>query len=157
MSQLFSFPAFQLLLVELISAAQDATKPWCGTAFNLLDGILRAAAYRSVEIPFISGGDLVKMAVKVARDPSAPLNARLPALQFAARHQAPAARDLAREILSSPDPGLMLTQSASAALARLGSAEDLPLLQSASASATRHTAPALNEAIRSIQSRVRPH
>lgn len=146
-------PFFGDLTGELNSAATQTFKPWSGTALNLLDGLLRAAEYRSVEVPGLNGESLVALALPIARDPSAPLNARLPALQVAARHDSPAARDLAREILSSPEPGLMLVQSASAALARLGTADDLPLLRSVSANATRHTAPALNEAIRSIQTR----
>jgi hypothetical protein len=146
-----------LLLSELKSAATDASKPWTGTALNLLDGCLRAADYRTVEIPGLNADTLVALALPVARDPAAPLNARLPALQLAARRGSPAARDLAREILSSPDPGVMLTQSASAVLARLGTPEDLPLLQTASSSATRHTSPALNEAIRAIEDRSKPH
>lgn len=145
-----------ILLSELTSAARDRSKPWSGTALNLLDGCLRAAEYRSVEIPGLNTEALVALALPAARDSSAPLNSRLPALQLATRRDSPAALELAREILSSPEPGLMLTQSASAALARLGTADDIPLLQTASAKATRHTAPALNEAIRSIQSRSRP-
>lgn len=155
-SQPLSFSAFQNLLAELKTAATQSTKPWSGTALNLLDGLLRAAEYRHTDIPGLNADSLVALALPIARDLSAPLNARLPALQVAARRDSPAARALAREILSSPDPGVMLTQSASAALARLGTAEDLPLLQTASASATRHTAPALNEAIRSIQARSNP-
>lgn len=152
-----SSPLLPRLTDELKQAASDGSKPWSGTAFNLLDGLLRAAEYRSVEVPGLNADRLVEMALPIARDPSTPLNARLPALQVAARHNSPAARDLAREILSSPDSSLMLVQCASATLARLGTAEDLPLLQTASASAGRHTAPALNEAIHSIQSRSTPN
>lgn len=152
-----SSPLFPGLLHELKAAASDGSKPWAGTSFNLLDGLLRAADYRSLTVPGLDAASLVELAIPIARDPSAPLNARLPALQVAARHDSPAARDLAREILTSPGSGLMLVQSASAALARLGKAEDLPLLQTASASATRHTAPALNEAIRAIQARYPTH
>jgi hypothetical protein len=143
-----------LLLSELTSAASQSTKPWSGTALNLLDGLLRAAEYRNADIPGLSHEALVALAIPIARDPAAPLNARLPALQVAARRDSPAARDLARAILSSPEPGIMLTQSAAAALARLGTTDDLLLLQTASNSATRHTATALNEAIRSIESRL---
>lgn len=146
-----------LLLTELKSAAAQTSKPWSGTALNLLDGVLRAAEYRSVEVPGLNADMLVEMAIPIARDASAPLNARLPALQLAARHDSPAARDLAREILSSPQSGLMLVQCASGALARLGTPADLPLLQTVSASATRHTAPAINQAIQSIQSRSANH
>jgi hypothetical protein len=145
---------FNPLLAELKSAAADTSKPWSGTALNLLDGCLRAADYRNVSVPGLNTETLVQLALPIARDPSAPLNARLPALQVAARHDSPAARDLAREILASPDPGVMLTQSAAAALARLGTQEDLALLQTASANSSRHTAPAINQAIRSIQSRL---
>ena len=151
-----SNPLLSFLLSELKTAAAQSTKPWSGTALNLLDGLLRAAEYRSVEIPGLNADLLVEMAIPIARDPSAPLNARLPALQLATRRDSPAARDLAREILTAPAPGLMLVQCASAALARLGTAEDLPLLQTASASASRHTALALQEAIHSIQARSTP-
>lgn len=146
-------PIFNLLLSELTSAAGQTDKPWSGTALNLLDGLLRNAEYSNINLPDLTSQSLLEMALPIARDPSATLNARLPALQVAARHESPAARELAREILSSPNADLMLVQSAAAALAHLGTAEDLPLLQAASASATRHTAPALNEAIRSIQTR----
>lgn len=149
-------PFFYALVAELKAAASDSSKPWCGTSLNLLDGLLRAAEYRSVEIDGVTADALVALAVPVASNPAAPLNARLPALQLAARHDSPAARDLAREILSSPEPGLMLVQSASAVLARLGTAEDLSILQAASTASTRHTAPALNEAIRSVQARSHP-
>jgi hypothetical protein len=145
-----------LLLSELTSAASDRSQPWSGTALNLLDGCLRAANYRNLAVPGLSADSVVSLALPIARDTSAPLNARLPALQVAARHDSPSARALAREILSSPDPGIMLTQSAAAALARLGTADDLSILQNASANSNQHTALALNEAIRSIQSRVRP-
>lgn len=148
---------FLPLLAELKSAATHSSQPWSGTALNLLDGLLRAAEYRSVEIPGLDAASLVGIAIPIARDPSAPLNARLPALQVAARHDSPAARDLARQILAAPDSSLMLIQSASAALAALGTADDLPLLHTASTSASRHTAPALNEAIRAIQNRSAPH
>ncbi len=148
---------FSSLLTELKSAAAQTSQPWSGTALNLLDGLLRAADYRSVEIPGLTAASLVETAIPIARNPSAPLNARLPALQVAARHDSPAARDLAREILSSPEPGIMLTQSASATLARLGTTEDLPALEAASSSASRHTAPALNEAIRAIHDRSHPN
>ena len=147
---------FLPLLAELKSAAHSS-QPWSGTALNLLDGLLRAATYRAVDIPGLDVTSLVEIAIPIARDPSAPLNARLPALQVAARHDSPAARDLARQILAAPDSSLMLIQSASAALAALGIADDLPLLHAASTSASRHTAPALNEAIRAIQNRSAPH
>ena len=146
-----------LLLNELKSAAAHSSQPWSGTALNLLDGLLRAATYRAVDIPGLDAASLVEIAIPIARDPSAPLNARLPALQVAARHDSPAARDLARQILATPDSSLMLIQSASAALAAVGTAADLPLLHTATVTATRHTAPALNEAIRAIQNRSRPH
>lgn len=150
-------PFFPLLLSELKSAATDASQPWSGTALNLLDGLLRAAEYRGIDLPGLNADELVALALPLARDASAPLNARLPALQVAARRESPAARDLAREILSSPEPGVMLVQSASAALARLGTPEDLPLLESLSSTASRHTVTALRQAIRSIRDRSHPH
>lgn len=146
-------PIFNLLLSELTSAAGQTDKPWSGTALNLLDGLLRHAEYRNINLPDLTSQSLLELALPIARDPSATLNARLPALQVAARHESPVARELAREILSAPSADLMLVQSASAALARIGTSEDLPLLQAASASATRHTSSALKEAIRSIQTR----
>jgi len=144
---------FTPLLAELKSASADSSKPWAGTAFNLLGGLLRAAEARNIEIPGLSVSDLTAAAVNTAKNQGAPLNARLPALQFATSHDSPQARSLAREILTSPDPGIMLTQSASATLARLGTKEDLPLLQTASASASRHTAPSIDEAIHSIKAK----
>ncbi len=149
-------PIFKSLLAELKSAAAQVSRPWSGTALNMLDSVLRTADSRAFAIPGLTAEELVALAIQIARDPSAPLNARLPALQVAARRDSPIAGEIAREILSSPDSGLMLVQSASAALARLGTTEDLPLLQTASASATRHTALALNEAIQSIQARATP-
>ncbi|MGJ8633253.1 MAG: HEAT repeat domain-containing protein [Luteolibacter sp.] len=147
---------FNPLLAELKSAAAESSKPWSGTALNLLDGLLRAAEYRGLEIAGLSKDGLVEMALPLASDPSAPLNARLPALQAAARRDSPRARDLAREILGDPDSGVMLIQSASAALARLGTEEDLALLRTASASANRHTATAIKKAIHTIQAKSNP-
>src|SRR6478735_9570520 len=143
-------PFFNDLVAELKAAASDSSKPWCGTSLNLLDGLLRAAEYRSVAIDGVTAEVLVSLAIPVASNPAASLNARLPALQLTSRRGSPQSLELARGILAKADSGIMLVQSASAVLAQLGTAEDLALLQAASTTSTRHTATALNEAIRSI-------
>lgn len=146
-------PIFPRLLSELKQAASQASKPWSGTALNLLDGVLRAGEYCQLTIPGLNAENIVDLAIPVARDQSAPLNARLPALLAAARRESPEALPLAREILLNPDSNLMLIQSASATFARLGTTDDLPLLRTASEVATRHTSTAINNAITSIQNR----
>ncbi|MGD9418135.1 MAG: hypothetical protein Q7R22_004280 [Verrucomicrobiota bacterium JB025] len=145
---------FRPLFDELMAAASQTSKPWCGTAINLLDGLLRAADYKAVTVSGLDSETIVRISLPVVRDESAPLNARLPALQAAARRDSPEAREVALKILSDKEANLMLIQSASAALARLGTAGDLPVLETASLNCSRHTASALREAIRSIESRL---
>jgi hypothetical protein len=145
-----------LLLSELKTAATDTTKPWSGTALNLLNGSLRAADYRTLDVPGLNAEIIADLAVTAARDISAPLNARIPGLQVAARLNSPAALTLARSILADPTSPIMLVQSASAAISRLGSIDDLPLLLTRSDSANRHTSIALNAAIRSIREKSQP-
>lgn len=146
-------PLFQLILSELKVAASQASRPWSGTAINLLDGVLRAADYRSVSIPELSADTLIALSLPIMSDESAPLNARLPALQAATRRGSPEARTLALKILSSPDSSLMLVQSAAATLAQMGNAGDLAVLKAASSRSNRHTSLALSEAIRSIETK----
>lgn len=146
-------PLFQLILSELKTAASESSKPWAGTAINLLDGVLRAADYRSVSIPELTADTLIALSLPLMGDESAPLNARLPALQAATRRGSPEARTLALKILSSPDSSLMLVQSAAATLAQMGTAEDLAVLKAASSRSNRHTSLALREAIRSIETK----
>ncbi|MES2996357.1 MAG: hypothetical protein V4733_06055 [Verrucomicrobiota bacterium] len=144
---------FNDLTAELLTAAQDSSKPWCGTAFNLLGGILRAAEYRTMEIPGVNAETLTALALSAAKDTTAPLNARLPALQLAARHKSPDAAALAREILNDRESPLMLVQSAAAVLATTGTGEDLALLQTLRSKNIPHTREALDTAIRQISKR----
>ena len=138
------------LLAELRHAASDPSKPWAGTSLNLLDGILRAAESRSIVVRDLDPAALVALALPIAGNPSLPLNARLPALQLAGRHRSPEAAALARSYLADPASPVMLVQCSAAVLSQGGSRNDLPLLEDALASASRHTAPALREAIRSL-------
>ncbi|MBN8456499.1 MAG: hypothetical protein J0M04_01445 [Verrucomicrobia bacterium] len=138
------------LLADLRHAASDPSKPWAGTSLNLLDGILRAAESRSIVVRDLDPAALVALALPIAGNPSLPLNARLPALQLAGRHRSPEAAALARSFLADPASPVMLVQCSAAVLGQGGSRNDLPLLEDALASASRHTAPALREAIRSL-------
>lgn len=141
---------FGSLVDELKSATQDGSKPWAGTAFNLLDGLLRAAEYRGTEVAGLTPDELATQAMKVATDAKAPLNARLPALQLASRRNAPEALPFARQILKAPDSGVMLVQCAAAVLGQHGGAEDLALLQQQLATGKPHTQAALNAAIQQL-------
>ena len=139
-----------LLLSELKSAAADTSKPWSGTALNLLDGCLRAADYRTVEIPGLDPGTLSALSIAAFQNPSAPLNARIPALQVAARHNSQEALSAARAILADPSSPLMLVQSSAAVVSQLGSKDDLPLLNSRLAANEKHARFALTEAIQNL-------
>jgi hypothetical protein len=139
-----------LLLADLRHAVSDPSKPWAGTSLNLLDGILHAAESRSVVVRDLDPAALVALALPIAENPALPLNSRLPALQMIGRHRTPEAAGLARRFLADPASPVMLVQCSAAVLAQGGSRNDLPLLEGALASASRHTAPALREAIRSL-------
>ena len=147
---------FPMLVDELKSAASTRSKPWAGTALNLLDGIFRAASYRNLALPSVDSASLLALAIPLAQDRDAPLNARIPALQLASRHHAPQALELARVLLGDPQTPLMLRQTASATLAAQGNATDIPLLASALAEGNPHTAAAARAAIQHIQSRLAP-
>jgi len=138
---------FGSLVNELKSAASDASKPWCGTSLNLLDGILRAAEYRGIVLENVSPDGLVALAIPVAENPQAPLNARLPALQLASRRGSPAALDLARRILADPESHLMLVQSACAVLGEQGGSDDIAALESLIAKNSPHRAIAARAAL----------
>jgi hypothetical protein len=139
-----------LLLSELKSAAADTSKPWSGTALNLLDGSLRAADYRTVEIPGLSRQSLTSLSIAAFQDPSAPLNARIPALQAAARCGSPEALAAARDILAAPSSPLMLVQVAASVVSQLGNKNDLPLLNSRLAANEKHARIALSQAIQTL-------
>jgi hypothetical protein len=139
-----------LLLADLRHATSDPTKPWAGTALNLLDGILRAADSRAVQVPGLTSESLSALAQPIAENPALPLNSRLPALQLIGRHRAPQAAPLARRLLADPDSSLMLIQASAAILAQCGGNVDLPLLQKQLTAATPHTRPALDHAIKSL-------
>lgn len=141
---------FPALLAELTAAAADGSKPWSGSAFNLLDRLLRDADYRGMPLQGLDPQALATQAAKVAADAKAPLNARLPALQFASRHQSPEAPVLARSILADASSNVMLIQSAAAVLAAHGSSSDLPVLQRLLAESSPHTRVALSQAIQKI-------
>lgn len=147
---------FNHLLAELKSATTDPTKPWAGTALNLLDGILRAADSRAVQVPGLTTESLTVLALPIAENPVLPLNSRLPALQLIGRHRAPQAAPLARRLLADPNSSLMLIQASAAILAQCGSNDDLPLLQKQLAVATPHTRPALDHAIKSLTASLSP-
>lgn len=144
---------FPTLTGELIAATKDPSKPWCGTALNLLDGILRAAEYRHREIPGITPESLAALAAPVIETPTAPLNARIPALQLLSRRNPAAALPIARATLADPAAPLMLVQTSAATLAAHGSKDDLALLTSLRSQNNPHTTPALAEAIRQISQR----
>lgn len=146
-------PFFADLTGELIAATENPSKPWAGTALNLLDGLLRAAEYRSFEVPGITAERLTDLALPIAANQNAPLNARLPALQLASRRGSAAAPQLARRILAEPSPSLMLAQSAAAVLAAQGNPADLALLESLRSQNQPHLQTALTEAIRKISAR----
>jgi hypothetical protein len=135
------------LVAELKSAAADSSKPWAGTALNLLDGVLRASEERGVANAGISVEELIRLAVPVAKDSQAPLNARLPALQVASRRQSPEALELARQILADPDSHLMLVQSACAVVGQQGTAQDVALLEKLQNQDSRHKSPAARAAL----------
>ncbi len=147
---------FNHLLAELKSATSDPAKPWAGTALNLLDGILRAADSRAIQVPGLASESLSALALPIAENPALPLNSRLPALQLIGRHRAPQAAPLARRLLADPDSSLMLVQASAAILAQCGGNDDLPLLQKQLATATPHTRPALDYAIKSLSASLSP-
>lgn len=147
---------FNYLLTELKSATSDPAKPWAGTALNLLDGILRAADSRAIQVSGLTSESLSALALPIAGNPALPLNSRLPALQLIGRHRAPQAAPLARRLLADPDSSLMLIQASAAILAQCGGDGDLPLLQKQLATATPHTRPALDYAIKSLSASLSP-
>lgn len=144
-------PFFNDLTKELLTATTDSTRSWAGTAFNLLDGLLRAAQYRSIQIPGITPEALASLAVPLASNPKAPLNARLPALHVASRHKAPEALVQARAILADPKANIMLVQSAAAVIAEQGSKDDVPRLEQALAANRQHTQVALQTALKRLK------
>jgi hypothetical protein len=141
-----------LLLSELKTAASDTTKPWSGTALNLLDGSLRAADYRTVDVPGLNAEILSSLAIPAARNTSAPLNARIPGLQVAARLNSSEALDLARSIIADPASPILLVQAAAATISQLGSSEDLALLTNRLSANEKHARSALNQAIQKLSS-----
>ena len=141
-----------LLLTELKSAASNTTKPWAGTALNLLDGSLRAADYRTMDVPGLDPEILSSLAIPAARDTSAPLNARIPGLQVAARLNSSEALDLARSIVADPASPILLVQAAAATISQLGSSEDLALLTNRLSANEKHARSALNQAIQKLSS-----
>lgn len=143
---------FDSLVDELKLAARDASKPWCGTALNLLDGLLRATAADDFPIDGLSAESLVALAVPVAENLQAPLNARLPALQVASRRGAPAALDLARRILADPQAHLMLVQSACAVVGERGGPDDIAALESLIARNSPHKTVAARAALARLRS-----
>jgi hypothetical protein len=146
-------PFFEGLTGELIAATSDPSKPWAGTALNLLDGLLRAAEYRAVDVPGVSAESLTRLALPIASNEKSPLNARLPALQLASRRGSVEALDLARQILADSSSPLMLVQASAAAIGQLGGTDDLPILHSRLAEANPHAATALREAISELSQR----
>lgn len=144
---------FNDLSGELLTAAKDSKKPWSGTAMNLLDGLYRASEYRSVTVPGVDSESLTAIAIPLAGNPEAPLNARLPALQLASRHDAPEALVMARSILADTASPLMLVQSAAAVLGAQGTRKDLATLESLRTTGRPHIQTALSEAINKISKR----
>jgi hypothetical protein len=142
-----------LLLSELRHATATPANPWAGTALNLLDGILRAAASRGTEVPGLSAESLASLALPMAQNPVYPLNTRLPALQLIGRHRAPQAAPLARQLLADPASPIMLVQASAAVLAQCGTPDDLPLLEQHLNTATPHTRPALAEAAKTLKAK----
>jgi hypothetical protein len=148
---------FDSLVNELKSAAADASKPWCGTSLNLLDGLLRAAEYRATDLKNVTPDGLIALALPVAENPQAPLNARLPALQLASRRGSPAALDLARRILADPESHLMLVQSACAVLGEQGGPNDIAALESLIAKNKPRRATAARAALNRLTTGSSPH
>lgn len=140
-------PAFFPDLVgELKAAVADPMQPWAGTAINLLDGVLRAAEYRGVELTELDAGELMSLARPVIAREEAPLNARIPALQLATRRDFPSALEEARNILADPEANLMLAQTAAAVVGARGDKTDLPLLETLQSRRRPHLQAALREA-----------
>ncbi|MFT3992210.1 MAG: hypothetical protein QM680_12455 [Luteolibacter sp.] len=144
---------FDSLVSELIAAASDSSKPWCGTSLNLLDGLLRAAEYARIEVRGVSAERLCALALPVVKDENAPLNARLPALQLLSRHRSPQSVEMARGILSEGDSKLMLVQSACAVIGQTGDLSDLPLLQKIRETGGIHKSPAAIAAMAKLRQR----
>ena len=152
---------FPGMLAEVAEAAGKRDDPSAGTAINLLDGILRAAEETGRPVPGLDPDRVVALALPLAADQAAPLNARLPALQAAARRGSPEALAVARSVLAAPRSGpeaphFMLVQGACAALGRLGGAGDCPALAAVRDSGDPRLATADLAALRSIASRSTP-
>lgn len=142
---------FPKLVGEMKTAAGDPSKPWAGTALNLLDGLMRATEYRGEELAELNTPELIQLASPVAARSDIPLNARIPALQLMARRRAPEALVIARGILADPASHLMLVQSSAAVIGELGAQDDLALLEKANTTASRHSQPAIRTALKRLQ------
>ena len=147
---------FHGMMMELRSAAANMDQPVAGTALNMLDGIHRAAQYRSRTLPDLPESEFMELVMAAATNPAANLHVRLPAIQIAARHHVPGILEHVRGILSNPSPNqpIMLSQSACSAISLLGGSYELPLLQRIIMSGDPHLRPAAEAALATVNHRV---